>query len=117
MTKQDRSEVREMIHDILSGWQAATIAREDVTNEALKNINDHLGRINGSVGRHEQKINDNLPHTIANCAQKTTIEEIRDNMISGKAVRNAIILSIGATGTLFSVLFILYKLLIEKQPV
>jgi hypothetical protein len=117
MTAKDRSEIREMIHGILSGWEAATVAREEVTNVSLKGIEDHLGRINGTVGKHEKTINDNLPHTIANCAQKDTIQEIRDSMISAKAVRNAIVLSITATGTLFSILFILYKLLIEKQPV
>jgi len=117
MTQKDRTEIREMIHGILSGWEAATVAREEVTNVALKNIGEHLGRLNGSVAKHEEKINGNLPHTVANCAQKETIQEIRDNMISGKAVRNAIVISIGATGTLFSILFALYKLLIEKRPV
>jgi hypothetical protein len=82
MEAQERSEIREMIHGILSGWEANTIARDDLTNERLKNIADHLGRLNGSVAKHEEKINGNLPHTIANCAQKDTIQEIRDKMIT-----------------------------------
>jgi hypothetical protein len=110
MEKGDRDEVREMLHDILAGWQAATIAREDVTNEALKNINDHLGRINGSVGRHETIIVENLPHTIAKCAQKETIQEVRDNMITNKAIKRTIIASIASTGTFFTILFILYQI-------
>lgn len=110
MEAQERMEVRGMLHDILAGWQAENVAREEITNLALKNIGDHLDRLNGSVAKHEKIINENIPHTIANCPQQENIVEFRDNMITVKAVKKAIYTGIIATGTLFTIIFILYQM-------
>jgi hypothetical protein len=111
MDAQERTEVRNMIHDILAGWHAETVAREELINLSLVNIKDHLGRINGSVAKHEKMINENLPHTTANCAQKATIQEIRDNMISTTAVKKMLFITVGATASIASIAFILYQIL------
>jgi hypothetical protein len=102
-----------MLHDILSGWQAANTAQADITNAGLAKIDEHLTKLNGKVAEHEKIININLPHTINACAQKDTITEIRDNMVSGKAMRKTIITSVTLTGGIFSTLFIIYKVFIE----
>ena len=115
MTPKDRTEVREMLHDILSGWQAANTAQADITNAGLKKIDDHLTKLNGKVAEHEKIININLPHTINACAQRDTITEIRDNMVSGRSMRKTIITSISATGGVISILFIIYKVIIEPH--
>jgi hypothetical protein len=86
MDARDYELIKEIIHDSLVGWQAQTIAREDVTNIHLKDISDHFARLNGSVARHEQQINENLPHSIAKCAQTETIKEIRDTVVVAKKV-------------------------------
>ena len=77
MTQKDRSEIREMIHGILSGWHATTTAQNDITNASLGDIKDHLIKINGKVVEHEKIINVNLPHNIALCPQKDIIEELK----------------------------------------
>ena len=87
MDANERGEVRDMIHGILSGWEAATIARDDLINVNLEGIKEHLSRLNGSVAKHEEKINGNLPHTIANCAQKETIEELKLAITGDKAIK------------------------------
>ena len=84
METQERQEVREMIHGVLSGWEAATIAREELLNVNLTGIKEHLVKLNGSVAKHEGIINGNLPHTIVNCAQKDIIQEIRDTILKDK---------------------------------
>jgi hypothetical protein len=56
MTTKDRTEVREMIHNTLEGWEKATIARENMTLTALEKIELHLGKINGKVSEHEKII-------------------------------------------------------------
>lgn len=84
METQERQEVREMIHGVLSGWEAATIAREELLNVNLTGIKEHLVKLNGSVAKHENIINGNLPHTIVNCAQKDIIQEIRDTILKDK---------------------------------
>jgi hypothetical protein len=90
MDLQERTEVREMIHGILSGWEAKTIAREELLNLSLKGISEHLKRINGSILKHENIINENLPHTTANCPQAKTINDIRDALIGDEAVAKAL---------------------------
>lgn len=116
MNQQDRSEVREMIATTLEGWHTETVIREITTNKSLDNIDKHLENLNGKVASHEKIINVNLPHTSAHCAQTATIQKIHDNMITSKAVRNAIIIGIASTGTLISIAFILYKVFIEQLP-
>jgi len=127
MNKQARDEVREMLHDILSGYQALNISNADVINNSLVKIENHLSKINGTVAEHTRIIISNLPHTIAHCPQVEDIEELkknmvsskdfnelRDNMTTTKAIKRFIYTSIAATGTFFSILFILYKIFIEK---
>ena len=56
MNTTDRTEVREMIHSTLEGWEKATVARENMTLVALEKIESHLGKINGKVDAHERFI-------------------------------------------------------------
>jgi hypothetical protein len=84
MTQQDRTEIREMIHGILSGWQAATIAREEVTNTNLQEIRDHLKKINGHVADNvkdiqELKLREGLH--ISECPAMPKIEELEKEII------------------------------------
>jgi hypothetical protein len=113
MDPNERAEIREMISDLIAPLQTELIAQGKLTNLSLNSIDHRLDKINGSVSRHERIISENLPHTTANCAQKTTIQEIRDNMITGKAIKRTIIASITATASIFSVLFILYQIFIK----
>ena len=90
MTAQDRTEVREMLHDILSGWEAATVAREEVTNISLininqhsKNIDEHLKQINGTIAKHSEAIHDLKTKDelhIAECPAMPLIAEVRSNV-------------------------------------
>jgi hypothetical protein len=114
MTKNDRAETREMIQDIISVLQHDLMQQSNITNTSLAKIDKHLETLNSKVASHEKIINQNLPHTNANCTQAKVITEIRDNMISTGSMRKTIIASITATGTVFSILFILYKVFIEK---
>jgi hypothetical protein len=88
MNVQDRTEVREMIHGILSGWQAATIAREDLTNNHLEVISNRLDKINGSVAKHEKAIIENLPHTVLHCTQAEVIGRIEKAILKDDIVED-----------------------------
>jgi hypothetical protein len=81
MTQTDRSEVREMIKGILSGWHDSTVEREKLIYLSLNNIDSHLEKLNGKVSSHEKTILENLPHSIAHCPQTQTIKEIHDAMV------------------------------------
>jgi hypothetical protein len=115
MNKQDREETRQMIKDLITPYHLEVVNQNKLTNVSLNFIDKHLEVLNGNVAKHEKIIIENLPHTTANCAQKTTIVEIRDNMITTtalkKATRNTIIL----TASIFSVLFIVFQMLIKLK--
>lgn len=115
MEAEERKEVREMLHDILAGWQATNVAQAEITNLSLGEIKEHLAKLNGKVAEHEKVININLPHSVQHCPQTKVIENLKENMISGKAIRNAIIIGIGSFGTLISIAFIFYKVFIEPM--
>lgn len=89
MTPQDRSEVREMIQGVLSGWNDATVQREKLILLSLNNIDSHLDRLNGKVAAHEKTILENLPHGIQHCTQTEAIQEIHDIMIEDKGIKIA----------------------------
>lgn len=58
MDIEERSEVRDMIHGILDGWQEATVQRENLIHKSLNSIDKHLAKLNGSVAEHTQEIQD-----------------------------------------------------------
>ena len=105
MTIEERGEIRDMIHGILSGWHAETVAREEVTNVHLKNIEDHFRRLNGSVAKHEKTINENLPHSVVHCPQAIKIKELEDNMITSKVVKKTLYIGFGIVCTLIAALW------------
>ena len=122
MTDKERTEVREMIHGVLSGWQAGTIAREEVTNIHLKNINDHLGRINGSIAEHKKILSEheiiiaeNLPHKKVNCVQADVIQELHDNMISEKTIKKTIYVAIGIISTIIAIILGINQILFSPK--
>jgi hypothetical protein len=113
MDPVDRAEVREMLLDIISGPLEKINGQYRLVSAQLSNIDIQTTKTNSTVARHDIIINENLPHTTANCPQQDKILEIRDSMISGKAIRKTIIFSITATGTLFTIFFIIYQIFIK----
>ena len=105
MTIEERGEVRDMIHDILSGWEANTVAREEITNISLVKIDKHLEKINNKVAEHEKTINTNLPHNISHCSQTEIIKTLTDNMITSKTVKKTVYIGFGIIATLVTILW------------
>lgn len=81
MTKDERSEVRDMITVTLSGWHETTVEREKLIYASLNNIDSHLDKLNGKVAAHEETILKNLPHGIQHCPQANAISEIHEKLI------------------------------------
>lgn len=81
MDAQERTEVRDMIHDILSGWNARTESYMYTTNDSLKNIADHLKTLNGTVAKHQTTIDQHLPHSEVHCVQKGKIDTMEKTLV------------------------------------
>ena len=117
MTAADRKETKEMIVDVLAPLIKQIEGRDILMNATLNNIGGHMGKIdvhleklNGKVIGHEKIIDKNLPHTIADCSQVEIIQEIRDNMISRKAVYGAVLAGIGALSAIVGIVFAIVRI-------
>ena len=83
MTQKDREEVREMIHGMLSGYQALITSQNDITNLALGEIKEHLKRLNGSVKEQANDIEElkvaDVKH-IAECPAMPKIDKMNERL-------------------------------------
>jgi hypothetical protein len=114
LESKDREEVRTMLHDMLAGWQATTVAQNDITNLTLREIKDHLKTLNGKVAEHEKAINVHLPHTIQHCPQSLIIKSLEQDMVTWRRLKNVVVTSIGGFAGLLTIVWLVYKLFIEK---
>lgn len=111
MNQVDRGEVREMIHDILSGHQARIESQNVVINAGLERIEKHLIKLNGSVAAHEKIITQNLPHNISLCPQAENIKTLNDSMVTGKAIKGAIYRGIAITATIAGIVIAVIEMI------
>ena len=87
MNSIDRSEIREMITGVLSGWHSDTVLREVTTNKALDNIEKHLGALNGKVLQHSKELEqlrvDGVNH-IVNCPVNPKVNQLAEELLEYK---------------------------------
>ena len=114
MTQKDRTEVRDMIHGMLSGYQAGITAQNDITNLTLGEIRDHLKILNGTVKEHAEKISDlkikNDLH-ITECPAMDKIDHLEKEMVSEKAVKKTLYVGFGIVCTLIASIWALMEIL------
>jgi hypothetical protein len=122
MDVQERAEVRDMIHGILSGWNARAESYMSTTNNSLNNIDTHLKTLNHTVAKHQTVIDKNLPHTIAHCTQKDTIESIEKTLVklnadvvTRKALNGLFWKLFGAIGGSVGILIAVWEFFLKVQ--
>ena len=113
MNTIQRGEVKEMLHEVLAGYHVKVDAQNTVTNAELGHIKKSLAKLNGTVAEHTKIINDNLPHTILKCSQAKDIQCLKDNMITSKAIKKFIMVSIGITVSIITVIIIIFDFIIK----
>jgi len=83
MEATDRTEIREMIIGVLSGWHSETVLREITTNKSLDKIEKHLEQLNGKVASHEREIGElkiaGVQH-IVDCPAMPKIDEVKNDV-------------------------------------
>ena len=71
----------------------------------LTEFNEHFKRLNGTVAKHEKIINEHLPHNVAHCTQAENIKQLRDNMVTEKAVKKTLYIGFGIICTLIATIY------------
>lgn len=112
MTAEDRKQTREMIIDVLAPLIEKIEGRDILMNVSLNNIDgrmekidSHLVTLNGKVAEHEKIVNTVGEERIRGCVQKGIIQEIRDNMVSRKAVYGAVFTGLGSLSVIIGIIY------------
>lgn len=115
LTENERNEIRTMLHEVIDPWQQIVDRNDRETNISLNNIDNHLDKLNSKVAQHEKIINVHLPHTIQHCPQSEIIKELEQDMVTWKRLRGVLITSVGAFAGILTIIWMVYKLFIEKS--
>jgi len=118
MNKGDREEIRIMITGALAPLVTKIDGRDVLMNATLNNmdarldrIDKHLEKLNGRVAEHEKVVNMIGEDRIKGCVQTKVIQEPRDNIISRRGIRNAIVAGISIGTAMIGVIIGLIQLL------
>lgn len=115
LQKEDRDEIRIMLHEVIDPWQKEVEKRDKLINIALNNIDSHLDKLNGKVAEHEKAINIHLPHTIQHCPQVELINRLEQDRLTRQSLKNIVVTIIGSFAGLLTVAWLIFKLFIEKS--
>jgi hypothetical protein len=85
----DNADYRLYLEEKFEGLAKHMSAQFDIIHDNLDAIKTQTTKTNGTVTRHEQIINANIPHTILNCPQSATIKLLENTLISEEAVEKA----------------------------
>ena len=87
MLPEDKHEIKEMLHDILIGYQAKNESLFDIINYKLDAIEIQTTKTNGKVLKLEDKVQAlqlNENQHIINCPQQKKIEKINEDLLEYK---------------------------------
>ena len=93
-----------------------------VIETKLGSIDNHLKRINGSVGKHEEQIQEALPERARNRQEQRErvkdldemipkVRALEDQQLSTKSVKKWIATSVALTGTVLGLFYTIYQIL------
>ena len=122
MNKEDKEEIREIVSSCSATLKTTVEGQYKVIDTKLNTINDHLERINGSVGKHEKKINDALLERAANReiqkedikdmdVLKPKVRSLEDQQLTTRSIKKWIVTSVALTGSVLGLFYILYQLI------
>jgi len=113
MTTDERREMREMLHEILSGYQALNESQYTVMDVKLDGINKRLDTLNGKTQKTVERVEvlekAEALHTVT-CPNLTRIRTIEDNQLSVKSVKTWVISSVGIASLVVGIIFVIFKM-------
>jgi hypothetical protein len=118
MQIEERNEVREMLHEILSGYQALNESQYTVMDVKLDGINKRLDVLNGKTQKTVDRVEtlekaEIVHYTACPHAPKINdrIRQIEDNQLTTKSIRNWVLSTVAITSTIIGVIWVSYQLL------
>jgi len=110
MTVEDKSEIKELLHDYISGVMARQDSKFEIIQFKLDYIKEQTTRTNGRVTKIEDTISDLEKHP-ASCILASKVRIIEDALLSQTSIKRWIAASIALTGGFLGVIAIALQLL------
>ena len=107
MTVKDKSEMKEILHDYVAGVIAQQDAKYTIIDSKLNDIKLQTSDIVKRVSELEVK---EVNHVV-NCSIAPKVRVLEDNQLSIKSVKRWVIGTVGVTGTVMSIIWIVIKLI------
>lgn len=73
--------------DLMTLQEERFVKKIDEVHEDVIDTRNELRKLNGTVRTHQTIIDKNLPHTIAQCSQASTIDEIKKAVVGEDAIK------------------------------
>lgn len=109
MTKQDKDEIKEIIHDYITGVIALQNAKYDLIDFKLDSIKEQTTKTNGRVTKLEDEISANDVNMVDSPVAKR-IRALEDNQSNIRALKKWIIGSITVVGILMTIFWAIYDI-------
>lgn len=116
MTAQDRTEIRQMLIDILSGQTEEMKGRYNVIHVNLTQIKEQTTKTNGRVSALEkevEKLKLSEAEHVLSCPNDEKIRALQDNELSKKSIVRFFILSTAVAGTIVGIIATIIGLIIK----
>lgn len=106
MTRDDHTQIKELFQTGIDHINAIQDLKMKLIEQKLDSIIDQTTKTNGTVRRHSEQLADienGKWHSIVTCPQSKVVNEVRDSMITSKAIKRLIISSITITGIVVAI--------------
>jgi len=127
MDKEMKEELREIVSSCSSQIMTTVEAQNEIINNKLDGINEHLTNINGRVNKHDEQIFEALTERAKNREEqrenfkdlknlKPKVRELEDSQLTSKSVKKWLVGSVAVTGALVAIILSLVHLF-TKLPI
>ena len=118
MTTADQKIIKEMTMELIGHFEEVLDLKLQIINHKLDATIIQTTKTNGSVQGHSERIRSleaRIPHTIANCPQQNTIQELRDESITKKSMKKMLVTTVLVIGTLVGIVATVVALIQEHN--
>ena len=106
MTREDKEELKELLHDYIKGVIAREDAKFDIIDFKLDSIKEQTTRTNGRVTRLEEKESNH----ILNCPIAPKVRVLEDQQLSTRSVKVWLFTAVSITGVVVTIIFAVFKM-------
>lgn len=103
MTREDKEEIKEILHDYVSGVIARQDAKYDIINTKLDLIKEQTTKHNGRMSKIEDR--QNKHEVLTSLITEDRVRVIEDRLLTTDSIKKWIAQSVATTSIIISIVF------------